>query len=446
MNVVRHENERFGSIFSRLDADHFNAFIDSLGFIDLPIGGRLFTWMNKAETKLSKLDRFLITKDVLFSTPDIRITALDHLWSDHTPIFLHVSKLDFGPTLVKFYNSWLLRDDFDDIVKSAWSNLETNNDGRILMPHEKLRSLKSTIKQWQVNVRINDRSQKQKAMLDLKFIDKKINDGTVTQFDLQKAHIKWDIEGAENSKFFHGMINQKWRTQAITGIMHDGVWISDPLFTKEIFLNFFKDKFQAHDSQVVFSPLALSIGLCTRDRDSFQTSVSCDEIKSAIWDCGSNKAPRPDGFSFAFIKKYWDLLKMDIYGFFNSFFESGLMPQGANSFFFTLIPKVSNPIFIKDFCPISFIGIHYKIIAKVLANRLSKVIDKIVSNEQSTFISGRQILDGPLILSEVIDWFKKRKKKMLIFKVDFEKAFDLVSWKYLDFVLISLGFGSKWRT
>ncbi|GJX28174.1 retrotransposon protein, putative, ty1-copia subclass [Tanacetum coccineum] len=69
------------------------------------------------------------------------------------------------------------------------------------------------------------------------------------------------------------------------------------------------------------------LGLCTCDRDSLETSVSCDEIKSTIWDCGSNKAPRPDGFSFAFIKKYWDLLKMDICGFVNSFFESGSMPQ-----------------------------------------------------------------------------------------------------------------------
>ncbi|GJY41532.1 RNA-directed DNA polymerase, eukaryota, reverse transcriptase zinc-binding domain protein [Tanacetum coccineum] len=123
MNVVCHENERFGSIFSRLVADHFNAFIDSLGLIDLPIGGRLFTWMNKADTKLSKLDQFLITEDVLDSTPDIRITALDRLWSDHTPILLHVLKSDFGPTPFKFYNSWLLHDDFDDIVKSAWSKL-----------------------------------------------------------------------------------------------------------------------------------------------------------------------------------------------------------------------------------------------------------------------------------------------------------------------------------
>ncbi|GKC85119.1 putative RNA-directed DNA polymerase, eukaryota, reverse transcriptase zinc-binding domain protein [Tanacetum coccineum] len=76
-----------------------------------------------------------------------------------------------------------------------------------------------------------------------------------------------------------------------------------------------------------------------------------------------------------------------------------LMPQGANSSFFTLILKVGNPIYIKDFRPVLLIGVHYKIIAKVLANRLSKVIDKITSKEQSAFIAGRKILDGPLILT-----------------------------------------------
>ena len=115
---------------------------------------------------------------------------------------------------------------------------------------------------------------------------------------------------------------------------------------------------------------------------------------------------------------------MDIYGFVSSFFETGKMPLGSNSAFITLLPKVSNPIHIHDFRPISLIGIHYKIVAKILENRLSKVVGKLVSHEQSAFISGRQILDGPLMLNEVIDWYKKRHKKMLIFKVDFEKAYD----------------------
>ncbi|GJZ45992.1 putative RNA-directed DNA polymerase, eukaryota, reverse transcriptase zinc-binding domain protein [Tanacetum coccineum] len=263
---------------------------------------------------------------------------------------------------------------------------------------------------------------------------------------IQKAHIMWDIKGDENSKFFNGIINQKRRSQFITGIMHDGTWITDPPQIKDAFLNFFKEKFQAHDSPIIFSPLVHSTGLCLNDRDFLETRVTLKEVKIAVWDYGSNKSPGPDGFSFAFVKKYWDLLKKDIFKFVDSFLASGMIPQGANSSFFTPILKVSNPIHIKDFHPISLIGIQYKIISKILANRLSKVIDKIVSKEQSTFIAGRKILDGPLILSEVIDWFKKIKKKMLIFKVDFEKAFDSVSWKYLDFILFSLGFGSTWRS
>ncbi|GJX54262.1 hypothetical protein Tco_0282631 [Tanacetum coccineum] len=121
---------------------------------------------------------------------------------------------------------------------------------------------------------------------------------------IQNAHIKWDIEGDENSKFFHGMINNKRRSQAITGILHDGVWILDPLLIKEAFLNYYKEKFQAHDSQVVFSPMIHSTSLTSLDRDSLETHFSLDEIKTAVWDCGRNKAPGPDGFSFAFIKKY----------------------------------------------------------------------------------------------------------------------------------------------
>ncbi|GJT58885.1 RNA-directed DNA polymerase, eukaryota, reverse transcriptase zinc-binding domain protein [Tanacetum coccineum] len=92
MNTVWHENERSGSLFSRIEADHFNSFIDSMGPIDLPMGGRYFTWMNKAGTKLSKLDRFLISEGIIEDIPDIKITAIDRMWPDHSPILLHVKK------------------------------------------------------------------------------------------------------------------------------------------------------------------------------------------------------------------------------------------------------------------------------------------------------------------------------------------------------------------
>ncbi|GKB30830.1 putative RNA-directed DNA polymerase, eukaryota, reverse transcriptase zinc-binding domain protein [Tanacetum coccineum] len=146
-------------------------------------------------------------------------------------------------------------------------------------------------------------------------------------------------------------------------------------------------------------------------------SSKINEIKNAVWDCSSDKAPGPDGFTFAFMKKYWEDIKLDILKYVNTFFVSGSLPQGSNS---------SHP--------------HPK------ANRLAKVIDKIINQEQSTFISGQQILDGPLILSEIIDWFKKKNKRLLIFKVDFEKDFDSVSWKYSDFIILNISIGSKWCT
>ncbi|GJY32757.1 RNA-directed DNA polymerase, eukaryota, reverse transcriptase zinc-binding domain protein [Tanacetum coccineum] len=83
--------------------------------------------------------------------------------------------------------------------------------------------------------------------------------------------------------------------------------------------------------------------------------------------------------------------------------------------------------FTMDFRPISLIGSVYKVIAKILANRLVTVLEDIVSESQSAFVKDRQILDGPLILNELVQWCKKAKQQSMFFKVDFEKAYDSVS-------------------
>ncbi|GJX72023.1 RNA-directed DNA polymerase, eukaryota [Tanacetum coccineum] len=127
------------------------------------------------------------------------------------------------------------------------------------------------------------------------------------------------------------------------------------------------------------------------------------------------------------------------------FFRSGRFPKGCNPSFIALIPKVNDTKFVKDFHPISLIGCQYKIVGKILANRLSRVIGRLVSKEQSAFICGRQILDGPMILSEVIEWCNQKKKKAMIFKVDFEKAYDSVRWDFLDMIMLRFGFGDTWR-
>ncbi|GJS35629.1 RNA-directed DNA polymerase, eukaryota, reverse transcriptase zinc-binding domain protein [Tanacetum coccineum] len=119
--------------------------------------------------------------------------------------------------------------------------------------------------------------------------------------------------------------------------------------------------------------------------------------------------------------------------------------HGCNSSFIALIPKVSNAKFVSDFRPMSLIGCQYKIIGKLLANRLSTVIGDCISHVQSAFIKGRNILDGPLILNEVLAWYRQRKKELMVFKVNFEKTFESLRWDFLDIILDKLGFGLKWR-
>ena len=148
-----------------------------------------------------------------------------------------------------------------------------------------------------------------------------------------------------------------------------------------------------------------------------------DEVNIAVWDCGSDKALGPDCYTFAFVKRYWGTLKAVILDFVTSFLTSRKMSSGSNSSFINLIQKVSNPVHIDDFRPISFIGIHYKIIAKVLANRHSKVVDKLFIHEQTAFIASLQILDGPLILGEAINWYKKGRKRCCSLKLTSKKLF-----------------------
>ncbi|GJX91166.1 RNA-directed DNA polymerase, eukaryota, reverse transcriptase zinc-binding domain protein [Tanacetum coccineum] len=187
-----------------------------------------------------------------------------------------------------------------------------------------------------------------------------------------------------------------------------------------------------------------SIELAQKAKDLERVFVE-EEIKEAVWDCGLDKSPGPDGFTFGFFRRFWNLIEGDVVEAVNHLFNNGFRHSGGNSSFIALIPKFQGVKMVNDYRPISLIDSLYKIITKLLTNRLVTVIDGLVNEVQSAFIANRQILDGPFILNEIIHWCKAKKKQTLIFKVDFEKAFDSVRWDFLDDVLKNLGFGSRWR-
>ena len=114
----------------------------------------------------------------------------------------------------------------------------------------------------------------------------------------------------------------------------------------------------------------------------------------------SFQAPGPDGFYFSFINKAWKIIKEDVKVFFKEFHKNW---KGLNSTFIALVPQIDEPLHFQDFRPISMVGCMYNILSKVLAARFQKVLPSLIGEPQSTFIGGRQVLDGVLIANEMID-------------------------------------------
>lgn len=123
------------------------------------------------------------------------------------------------------------------------------------------------------------------------------------------------------------------------------------------------------------------------------------------------------------------------------------MLKALNETIITLIPKVDAPLNLTQYRPISLCNVLYRILAKVLANRLKQVTSTCISPAQSAFVPGRQILDSVIIAHELIHALKnKRKGKngFLILKLDMSTAFDRVEWQFLGRMMMSMGFCPTW--
>nr|GEU97761.1 RNA-directed DNA polymerase, eukaryota, reverse transcriptase zinc-binding domain protein [Tanacetum cinerariifolium] len=260
-NEVRSKTKRFGSIFNVQGANVFNRFIDNAGLKKVPLGGSSFTWYHKSATKMSKLDRFLISESLMSSCSNILAITLERYLSDHRPILL---------------------------LKDAWIEAPVDESNDMTNMMKKLKYLKQKIREWNKgNVEVvKQRMDVIKSLQDLENLQ--------SLETAQKAKIKWAIEGDDNSKYYHGVLNKKRSQLNIRGILVDGIWTDNPSMVKCEFLQHFK-------------------------KVELELEVSKEEIKRAVWDCGTDKSPGPDGFTFGFYRGFWKVIENDVVDVFTYF-------------------------------------------------------------------------------------------------------------------------------
>lgn len=188
------------------------------------------------------------------------------------------------------------------------------------------------------------------------------------------------------------------------------------------------------------------LNLSKIDTPELDVQFTEEEILHAINEQAVDKASGPDGFTNAFYKTCWPVIKNDLIQAINCLFRLQAGPlQKLNSATVVLLPKKENSQSIKDFRPISLIHSFAKLITKILAMRLAKHMDSLISNSQSAFIKRRCIQDNFLYVRNLARAYQRTRTPALVFKLDITKAFDTVSWEYILELLEQRGFRCRWR-
>ncbi|RVW30834.1 Transposon TX1 uncharacterized 149 kDa protein [Vitis vinifera] len=254
----------------------------------------------------------------------------------------------------------------------------------------------------------------------------------------------WLREGDRNTRFFHRMANAHRRVNAMTKIKINGVRFTEDQDMREGIANTYQQLLSENPGWKADIGGLLLNQISPVEADGIEVPFSETEIYTALMGMNGDKALGPDGFTVAFWQNSWEIVKEDMLGLFKEFHDQYSFFKSLNHTFLVLIPKKGGVEDLGDYRPISLLGGLYKLLAKVLANRLKKVIGKVISPDQNAFIKGRQILDGSLITNEVIDAWQKRGEKGIVCKLDIEKAYDIINWQFLLKVMQKMGFGSKW--
>ncbi|XP_026399125.1 uncharacterized protein LOC113294975 [Papaver somniferum] len=368
--------------------------------------GSKYTWANGqsgVRRILCKLDRAIINEAWLNKFENWRCKALPREVSDHSTLIGYPfanSRPKRAPFRVQ--KMWFSHPDFLRMVVESW-NAPVSGSPACIFPF-KLKRLKAAMKEWNLrvfgNVYAKLKQDKLTREVALRISDEdpedlqKLNSAKEASVTLQEIHTqqaillkqkarnKWLMEGASNNSFFHTNIHTRRSSNMISELVDDnGNVLTDCDQIKDFAVSFFEANILADDSQRM---------------DAIPTF---EEIKAVVFDLGADSAPGPDGFSGCFYRHCWEV-------------------RGANT--------------LRNFRPIGLSNFFFKIFTKILTIRLGSVLDNLVSEEQVSFMKGRNIHENISVASEMVNDLKtKRKDGNVGLKLDISQAFDTVSWSFV---------------
>ncbi|XP_062114673.1 uncharacterized protein LOC133825790 [Humulus lupulus] len=463
-NVLSNRDKRGGRPYPSWLINGFQETLLECSLVDMDLVGHQFTWergrgsYNWVEVRL---DRALVSESWLSLFVNARLHNLGPSISDHAPLWL---SLDFGKRTpytyrFRFENAWARDPLCRQIVQDGWG-----------IPHSfsltrKIKCCSTALAEWgrDINGKFKHKIARFKAIL--KVTQARRDESSVryykeTQallfetlsqqeiFWRQRSKQLWLQAGDLNTKYFHASANKRRRRNQVVSLKDENGLLRDwDSGLEKVMVDYFQNLFFAS---------------CTnwgRILDCVPTSISEDinldlikpvepeEVKQALFQMHPDKSPGPDGFSPGFYQKFWDIVGEDIVCMVQEFFTTGYFPTHLSETHIVLIPKKSAPDSMGDLRPIALCKVVYKVVSKVMVNRLKTVLTMVISETQSAFVPGRLITDNIMVAFEVMHYLKRKgsgRDGFMALKLDMSKAYDRIEWGFLEAMMKKMGFGDHW--
>lgn len=396
---------------------------------DLGYQGPKFTWTNKQEEGIicKKLDRVLMNDAALHRFSNAYSIFEAGGCSDHMRCTIHLKppqekiKRPF-----KFVSAIAKLPSFLPMVQEYWATTQDlfHSTSALYRFSKKLKALKPLIRELgrEGLGNLTKRSkeaygilcEKQKQTLqnpsegsaqeEAEAYGKWLHVASLEEdFLKQRSKLHWLEIGDQNNKTFYNAIRTRQAQNMIREVRCvDGRLVKTHQEIKQeaegFFSNLLNLRPEDYKGATVEDLEELLDFRCTEaDCNMLEAEVTKEEIQKVLFAMPNSKSPGPDGFPCEFFKSTWSILEHDFVVAIQSVFKYGFLPKGVNSTILALVPKKTDSMEMKDFRPIACCNVLYKVVSKILANRLKKLLTRIISVNQSAFIQGRLLMENVLL-------------------------------------------------
>ncbi|XP_078174456.1 uncharacterized protein LOC144568100 [Carex rostrata] len=267
----------------------------------------------------------------------------------------------------------------------------------------------------------------------------------------QRAKILWHAEGDRNTAFFQAAASHRRRINTIRHVRIDEeMVITGQAQIRQAFVSYFKNIYCPVQDPQTLDPKAYfykfqSLAFPQIPDSAHQSLITAPlerEIKMVLDNMGPDKSPGPDGISARLLQTHWKIFKEDLTVTIGRAFREAKVPDEWLPSYITLIPKTEDAEKPKDYRPITVGNITYRLLMKIVAQRLQPHMRKLISTEQTAFLKGRNITDNTILAREIIHSFNSAgyKKESFMLKADVNKAFDTVQWEFIYAAMRAVNF------